>query len=139
MKKILWCLVLVFGFMMIGCSGSSVRPPVENLAVDPSAITQGETVFARWAPDGYYYPGVVDSIEENQVNIIFLDGDEAAVPVAHIIELETALNRLALEGNWQYGGLFYPGNLSNRVPMIMNYDDGDVEQVQLAQLRGTGR
>ena len=139
MKKIFLCLIVVLSLMLASCFGERSRSPANNPVSTSEAITQGETVFALWEPDGYYYPGVVAAIIERQARISFLDGDEDLVPVEHIINLDTALNTLALEGNWEFLGLFYTGNLSSREPMIMLYDDGDVEQVQLVQLRGARR
>jgi len=43
---------------------------------------------------------------------------------------------MRFQGNWKYKKLFYRGVISSYQPMIMNYDDGDVEKIQLDQLRG---
>ena len=53
-----------------------------------------------------------------------------------ILEFEDALNILQLEGNWKHFGLFYKGRISNLNPLVMSYNDGDIEQIELSQLRG---
>jgi len=98
-------------------------------------ITLGQTVFARWK-DGYYYPAVVDEILEEGVQIAFLDGDMELVSPAHIVDLQEAFQTMQLQGNWQNFGVFYKGRLDCQEPMVMYYNDGDVEQVGLSQLRG---
>jgi hypothetical protein len=102
----------------------------------PTQISSGKTVFARWGPDGYYYPGIVGQVLDNHVKIAFLDGYSGLVTKEQIIELEMAFETLNFEGNFQNGGGFYKGVVSSRNPMIINYDDGDVEQIDLKQLRG---
>ena len=98
-------------------------------------ISQGQTVFARWK-DGYYYPAVVDEVKECAVKVSFLDGYVGLVPSGHIVELQEAFQTMQLQGNWQNHGIFFKGVLESQESMTMYYDDGDVEQVELKQLRG---
>ena len=98
-------------------------------------ITQGQTVFARWM-DGYYYPGVVDEVMEYNARVSFLDGDVGLVPIGHIVELKEAFQTMQLQGNFKNEGLFFRGVLESQESMTMYYNDGDVEQVELKQLRG---
>jgi len=101
-----------------------------------SAITTlGQTVFARWS-DGYYYPAIVDEIWEQGIQISFLDGEFGLVPPEQIVELEEAFQKMQLQGNWKYEGIYFKGRLNTCEPMIMYYNDGDVEQIELGQLRG---
>ena len=101
-----------------------------NITISPE-----QTVFARWL-DGYYYPAVVEEVFENEVKVSFLDGDSGLVLKGHIIELQEALQTMKLQGNWQNRGFFFKGTLKGQEPMTMYYDDGDIEQVELKQLRG---
>ena len=98
-------------------------------------ISQGQTVFARWK-DGYYYPGVVDKVMEYAVKVLFLDGDVGLVAKGHVVELQEALQTMQLQGNFENCGVFFKGVLESQESMTMYYNDGDVEQVELKQLRG---
>ena len=99
------------------------------------AFSFGQTIFVRW-DDGYYYPAIVGKAFGDKIRVAYLDGDLGEVSKAHIVELQEALETMKLEGNWQNRGGFYPGVISSRQPMTMSYDDGDVEQIDLRQLRG---
>jgi len=97
--------------------------------------TPGQTIFARWK-DGYYYPATVDAVTGNDLKVSYLDGDVGQVSSEHIVELQEGFENMQFQGNWQYAGIFFKGTLSSQLPMVMNYNDGDVEQVELGQLRG---
>jgi len=95
----------------------------------------GQTVFARWR-DGYYYPAVVDSVGDYDVKVSYLDGDIGVVKVRHIVEFEEGMRILRLQSNWQNRGIFFRGNIRGTNPTIMHYNDGDIEEIELKQLRG---
>jgi len=95
----------------------------------------GQTVFARFDSSEFYFPGIISVINESQLDIAYLDGDKGTVLIADVLELNQALNTLKLQGNFHYEG-WYPGKISKTEPLTMQYDDGDVEQVELKQLRG---
>ena len=99
------------------------------------AISPGQTVFARWR-NGYYYPAIADAVLEDHIQAAFLDGYRAQVSKEHVLELEEAYKTLDFQGNWKHGGLFFKGVIASHDPMIMHYKDGDVEQIELSQLRG---
>jgi len=98
-------------------------------------VSPGQTVFARWK-DGYYYPAVVDEILGSHAKVSFLDGDEGRVLKEHMMELQEAFETMNFQGNWKYGGIFFKGVIASHLPMVMHYNDGDVEQIELGQLRG---
>ena len=104
-------------------------------SVRRTRVSSGQTVFARWS-DGYYYPAVVAEVLDNQIKAAFLDGDSGLVSKDHVIDLEDGFKLLQLQGNWQHHGYFFKGTIENPALMIMHYNDGDVEQVELVQLRG---
>jgi len=96
----------------------------------------GETVFARWR-DGYYYPAVVDVVLGNELKVSYLDGYTGQVSVEHVVEMQEAFETMQFQGNWKSGGFFFKGTIASFLPaMIMHYNDGDVEQIELHQLRG---
>ncbi|MCL2367677.1 MAG: hypothetical protein FWC72_01665 [Oscillospiraceae bacterium] len=99
-------------------------------------VSPGQTIFARWK-NSYYYPAVVDEVLDNQIKVTYLDGDKGTVAREHILELQEAFETLNFQGNWKHGGIFFKGALaSHQPPLVMHYNDGDVEQVELVQLRG---
>ncbi|MCL2540459.1 MAG: hypothetical protein FWE53_03485 [Firmicutes bacterium] len=95
------------------------------------------TVFARWAPDGFYYPATIIEEFANHVKVLFLDGVDSMILKEHVVELQQAYKTMRFEGNWQNQGFFYTGKIASHEPLIFNYDDGDVEELMLVQLRGT--
>jgi len=111
-------------------AGAVVTPAQQN------GFSLGETVFARWKPDGYYYPGVIKQVLGESFKISFLDGDTDQVTKEHIVRLQEAFSIMRFEGNWKKRGGFYMGVISSNEPLVMNYDDGDVEQIEIRQLRG---
>lgn len=106
----------------------------------PAAQMPEDIIFARWEPDGFYYPGRLSEKMDDfaqSATVLFLDGHGAVVERRHIIfSLDEALSTLAMQGNWRHGGVFFKGRVTGSSPMVMHYDDGDVEQVELKQLRG---
>jgi len=97
----------------------------------------GQTVFARWK-NSYYYPAMVDAVTDDGVKVTYLeDGLSALVSHEYIVELQEAFDTMQFQGNWQHGGFFYKGKLASHLPLVMHYNDGDVEQIELSQLRGT--
>jgi len=98
-------------------------------------ISSGQTVFARWR-NGYYYPATVEEVLGNEIKVSFLDGYKGKVARAHVVELQEAFQTMQFQSNWKHGGIFFKGKLTSQLPMIMHYDDGDVEEITLDQLRG---
>jgi len=106
--------------------------------VEEDEIQFNQLCFARWT-DGKYYPAVIGDILPNHVKVAYLDvGNTGMVSREHIVELEEAFETMIFQGNWKGWG-YYNGVLSSVEPLIMDYDDGDVEQVHLRQLRGIRR
>jgi len=42
---------------------------------------------------------------------------------------------MAFEGNWQEGLFWHKGELFSHSPLIIAYNDGDIEHISLHQLR----
>jgi DNA-directed RNA polymerase subunit RPC12/RpoP len=105
--------------------------------VSGGSFSPGQTVFALWESDGYYYPATIGKISGDIIEANYLDGHNLKVHISSVISLDEGFNILNLEGNWKNRGLFYGGIISNRESMLMNYHDGDKERVQLVQLRGS--
>jgi len=98
----------------------------------------GQTVFARWK-NSYYYSAVVEQVLGDHYKVTCLaDGVSATVTKEDIVELNEAFETMNFQGNWQHGGFYYKGVITSHLPvMVMHYNDGDVEQITLSQLRGS--
>jgi len=115
-------------------------PEMEHMdedVIDPIAtpsIQIHQLCFAPW-PDGYYYPAVIEDVLIDHVRIAFLDCDKRTLRAEQVIGLQDAFDNMAFEGNWQDGWRYYEGILTSRQPLVMTYYDGDVEHINLYQLR----
>lgn len=103
---------------------------------DDGELRLGQTIFARWESNGFYYPAIISEIFDNYIRAAYLDGDSGTVLKEHVLSLQEGYKILNFQGNWKYGGIFYKGIIASQQPLIMNYNDGDVEIIELAQLRG---
>jgi len=117
------------------CGASKKLHQEVNLSLGAKDMPN-DIVFARWPHDGYYYPANIGEIHEHHVQALFLDGETDVVKKEHVVTLQEAFDTFAFEGNWHLRGGFFKGKLSSQQPLIMNYDDGDVEKLGMNQLRG---
>jgi hypothetical protein len=95
----------------------------------------GQKVFALWEDDGYYYPALIDEVFKDCYKVSYLDGEEDTVPKQCVVQLQEALKTMSLECNLNKSGVFYGCVLSNHQPLTVTYDDGEVEQIEISQLR----
>jgi len=116
-------------------------PEMENMdgtVADTIALPDVQTNQLCFAPfeGGYYYPAVTGEVFIDRVKVVFLDGYESYVPKEQVMELQEAFNSMEFQGKWKNGWFYFKGILSSHQPLIMCYDDGDVEHINLNQLRG---
>jgi len=115
-------------------------PEMENMdedVADPILVPDiqiHQLCFAPWL-DGYYYPAVVEDILQDHVRVAFLDSDKRTVPKEQVVGLQEAFNTMTFQGNWRDGYCYFGGFLTNHQPLVMVYNDGEVEHVNLYQLR----
>ena len=126
-------LVKVEGLFVCQACQTKYMPEQTPAAADPSLPE--DVIFARWT-DGFFYPGVAGEWHGEHRKIMFLDSDVGLAAEHDILPLEDALARLELQGRWKNGGMWFRGSLGSRNPLVMHYNDGDVEHIQLRQLRG---
>ena len=115
-------------------------PGMENMSAAGTFAKDGgpelyQVCFACWT-DGHYYPGVVTEVLPGHAKIAFLDNDTGFVPNEHIVGLDEAFETMEFQGKWQNGLFYYKGVLSSHRPLIMHYNDGAIEKIDLKQLRG---
>ena len=94
--------------------------------------------FALWK-DGYYYPAIISEVLPNHAKVALLDGSSGITSKDHVVELAEAFETMEFEGKFRNWWFFYKGKITSHNPMIMHYYDGDVEQIELRQLRGIRR
>lgn len=119
--------------------GDVERTTVDRIRVEPfytQGYSVGQLVFARWAPDGHWYPGRVTRIENEDYDILFDDGETATVDKRGI-SYHTVTEGSRVEGDWLGGGLYYSGTITHRRGNAIHivYDDGDEEDTTLAHIR----
>jgi len=98
-------------------------------------VPLAQVVFALWT-DGLYYPAVIAERLLHRANVVFFDGHSATVADEDIMDVEEALKTLNLQGKWKNRRIYYKGSLASFDPMVMHYNDGDVEEIAFRQLRG---
>src|SRR5262249_38094561 len=96
----------------------------------------GCNVMGRWAPDGYWYPGVVKEIKEGKYLVYFDDGDKAWLEERHVFPYSPVYGDV-VQGNWLGKGTYYRGRITKRNgnQVRVHYDDGDVEDTTIRRLR----
>ena len=107
-----------------------------------------QTVFAKWH-DGYYYPAVINRKIDDDLFVAYLDGSKGVVTHDKTMSIDQGLKTLKMQGRWDHGSIFYKGRIitepmdnahnhhgSTPTFLTMYYNDGDVEVVDLSQLRG---
>jgi len=98
-------------------------------------VEENQLCFAKWW-DGYYYPAVAGMASHDRMRVAFLDGSSGHARKEDIFDLQEAFKIMEFQGKWRNGWFFYKGTITSHNPMIMNYNDGDIEQIELRQLRG---
>ena len=99
-------------------------------------VELGDLVFATWVDDGFLYPCVIVSVEDEFVHVAYLDGDEGDVSRREIYRGEFSPG-LAVSINFKGKGLYYPGRILSSVGMAIEiqYDDGEYGWASIAQCR----
>jgi hypothetical protein len=99
-------------------------------------FNQGDMVFATWLDDGFLYPCVIISLDDDVAHVAYLDGDEGDVAATDLVhgEITAGMN---VSVNYKGRGLYYGGVVVACVGMAVEiqYDDGECGWVSLAQCR----
>lgn len=96
----------------------------------------GDQVLVNWSGDDYWYPATIVDEEGGEFFVIFDDGDREWVLPDDIAPDDLAEGD-RIQGNWQGGGVYYPGYIAERRgnAVLIEYDDGDVEATTIGFLR----
>lgn len=106
------------------------------LGVASARAEDGVRTFARWEPDGYFYPVKVEKEGDGKTFVRYADDVTEWAPSWRVGKFDLKVGDVVY-GNWKNKGLYYPGKLARRDgdKIKINYDDGDVEETTIAALR----
>lgn len=116
---------------------------VENTTIDAIRIKLkspykevGQPVMARWAPDGYWYPGVIKQITDGKYLITFDDGQQATLEEQYVLGYRPLFED-RVEAIWKGDGRYYKATVSkrDREQVYITFDDGDTEWTTISKLR----
>jgi len=118
-----------------------IRPDVwkvpgdEPQPAEPRDWKLGDRVLACWF-DLHWYPGVVLSVENNQISVLFDHGAPAVLAAARVRPLELAVGD-QVAGRWKAGGEFFPGQITalDGETLHIHYEDGDEEDTSVRLIR----
>jgi hypothetical protein len=96
----------------------------------------GDRVLAKWSGDGFWYPGTIQDVENEQLHVFYDDGEDEWRAPDEVAELTLEVGSRVF-GRWQGGQFYYPGKIT-RVEgdrIQVKYDDGDQEWTSVEYLR----
>ncbi|WP_297834222.1 hypothetical protein [Thermomonas sp.] len=96
------------------------------------AQSQGDWVLARWKSGTFWFPGVVQARNGDQITIAYDDGTRETLPAKLVKPYDWAIGS-RVECRWQGGNMWYQGKITgvsrNRTMIDVLYDDGDRERI----------
>jgi hypothetical protein len=107
----------------------AVVPPAEGFEV-------GDTLLVKWSQDNYWYPATIVNKEGGRYFVRFHDGDEEWTN-PFFMKVEDIREGDRVFGNYQNGGKYYPGRVTQRNGPAIHiiYDDGDEEDTTISFVR----
>jgi hypothetical protein len=96
----------------------------------------GQRVLAQWQPEPFYYPGVVDQVNDEVVHIKYDDGDHAYLTPDLILPLRLKVGH-RVYGRRDPERLYYPAVIERKDgdQLYLRYDDGNVEWSTVQRIR----
>lgn len=116
---------------------TTIRHVRLRLVID-GMLTSGRRVFARWSPDGKFYPGTIRERRESSWLIEYDDGVTEWLEFADL-SLLTVHGQMWLECRWLGGKLYYPAKVLfvRGEKVRVQYEDGTLEDTSISMLRQT--
>lgn len=112
-------LILTGALLLLICVGASAQSP-------------GDWVLGNWRNGGYWFPGVVQSHDGDNVTIVYDDGTRETVSSKQVRPYTWALGT-RVECRWSGGKSWYGGEITgiskDGTQIDVNYDDGDHERI----------
>src|SRR5438270_690225 len=96
----------------------------------------GDRVLGQRAEESYWYPGTIKHSDGERYFILFDDGNQLQTPAERLRPLTIDAGD-KVQGRWQGGPQYYPGEITERTGDVVHvrYDDGDEETTLLRLLR----
>jgi hypothetical protein len=98
----------------------------------------GDWVLARWQGGEYWFPGVVQRVEDNRITVAYDDGTRDTRPIRQVKPYDWDVGT-RVECRWAGGHVWYRGRISavraELTNIRVNYDDGDREETHTGMCR----
>lgn len=106
-----------------------------SMILPAKASQVGDRVLAEWT-EGLWYPARIHSIEGDEIDLNFDDGDISVVNQSQVRPIDWE-EGTQVECNWQNGGTYYPGVIAqiDGDRIHIQYDDGDKEYATISRCR----
>jgi hypothetical protein len=100
------------------------------------AQTVGDWVLGNYKGAGYWFPGVIESLQGGDITIRYDDGDRETVAISDVRPYDWAIGD-RVECNFQGQGTWYPGRIASLAGERIGiaYDDGDKETTKTGRCR----
>lgn len=108
--------------------------------VSEGGFQPGETVYARFSGDGFFYMADINRISGNAAEVTFFDNYTEVVGLEDLREPLYCLGKMKAQANWEERGNYYPCVIQkiddSRTHVHVYYpEDGAREMVTFSQLR----
>nr|WP_289851987.1 tudor domain-containing protein [Rhizobium sp. SSA_523] len=102
------------------------------------AQTKGDWVLGNYKGAGYWYPGVISSIQGSKITIQYDDGDRETVSINETRPYDWSIGK-KVECNFKGQGQWYSGTISSLAgeKIGIAYDDGDKETTKTGRCRSS--
>ncbi|WP_312222581.1 tudor domain-containing protein [Rhizobium rhizoryzae] len=102
------------------------------------AQTKGDWVLGNYKGAGYWYPGIISSVQGSKITIQYDDGDTETLAISETRPYNWAIGK-KVECNFKGQGKWYPGKISSLAgeKIGIAYDDGDKETTKTGRCRSS--
>jgi hypothetical protein len=109
---------------------------IASLSSGALAQTRGDWVLANYKGAGYWFPGVIASVNGSKVTVQYDDGDRETLPISETKPYDWAIGK-KVECNYKGQGKWYSGTIASLggAKIGIAYDDGDQETTNTGRCR----
>lgn len=113
-----------------------VAAMVASFSSAATAQTKGDWVLGNYKGAGYWYPGVISTVQGSKITIQYDDGDRETVSISETRPYNWVIGN-KVECNYQGQGKWYRGTISSLAGAKIGiaYDDGDKETTKTGRCR----
>jgi hypothetical protein len=101
-----------------------------------SAQTAGDWVLGNYKNAGYWFPGVIEKLQGDNITVRYDDGDRETVKIKAVRPYNWTIGT-KVECNYKGAGSWYAGTISSLAgeKIGIAYDDGDKETTKTGRCR----